>query len=62
MKIKVVNFQSFKDAINKFDGLATDENPKKITITFPHSNDKDVSKRMEKFFEVADGGNPEWNV
>jgi hypothetical protein len=61
MKIEVVDFQSFKDAINKFDDLAGLENSQKITIDFSN-HDKDIAKRMENFFEVADGGNPEWNV
>ena len=61
MKIKVVDFQSYKDAVNKFDNLAGQENPQKITIDFSN-HDKNVSEKFKKFFEVADGGNPEWNV
>lgn len=60
MEIRIVDFQSFKDAIKKFDELAPQEN-QKITINFSH-NDKDIAQKMSKFFEVADGGNPEWNV
>ena len=60
MKINVVDLQSFKDAINRFDKL-TPEDINKITINFSYK-DKDIAKRMEKFFEVADGGNPEWNI
>ena len=53
MTIKIVDFQSFKDAINRLDEFAVQENPQKITIDFS-SKDKDVAKRMEKFFEVAE--------
>ena len=34
----------------------------KPNSVFPQKEDKSVSERMQKFFEVADGENPSWNV
>ena len=61
MSIKIIDFQSYKDAINTLDKFVGEENSQNITINFSN-HDKDIAKRMENFFEVADGGNPEWNV
>lgn len=58
--MKIVDIKTFKNAINKLDNMAQDE-PSKIMINF-HQKDEGVSEKMQRFFEVADGGNPSWNV
>jgi hypothetical protein len=60
MTIRIIDFQSYQDAINKFDKLATQAN-QEITIDFTDKKDEDIVLRMKKFLEIADGnGNPEW--
>jgi len=54
--MKIVDFESFKKAINKLDSMAQGK-PEDINV-FPQ---KSTSERLKKFFEIADG-NPEWNV
>ena len=34
----------------------------KPNSVFPQKEDKSVAEKMQKFFEVADGENPSWNV
>ena len=57
MTIKIIDFQSYKDVINKFDEITADENLPKISITFPHN--KDVSKKIDEFLRIAYGEKPE---
>lgn len=47
----IVNFKSYKDAVNKFDGLAKPVMPKLNTV-FP---DESIADKMKRFFDVADG-------
>ena len=58
--MKIVDFDSFKKAINKLDSM-TQDNPAKIKIDFPKSEHKNAKDFFDKFFSIADG-NPEWNV
>jgi hypothetical protein len=56
--MKIVDFESYKNIINKLDGM-TQSDTSKISINFQY---EDSSKsRMEKFFSFADG-NPYWKV
>lgn len=56
----IVNFESFKSAINKLDSM-TEPNPAKINIEFPKSEHRTAKDFFDKFFGIADG-NPEWDV
>ena len=56
---KIVDFESYKSAINKFDKMAQ-EKPAKINIDFPKHDNK-AKDFFDKFFEIADG-KPEWDV
>lgn len=57
--VKIINLDLIREKINKFDSLANVDMTKPNSI-FPQKSD-DVSDKMKKFFEVADG-NPDWNV
>lgn len=57
--MKIVDFESFKKAINKLDAMAPEKT--KPLVVFPQKTEKSTAERLQKFFEVADG-NPEWNV
>lgn len=57
--MKIVDFKSYKEYVQKLDGMTQDD-PSKIKIDF-HYSDNSVSEKMKRFFDVADG-NPEWNV
>ena len=58
---KIISFEDYKGAINKYDDLAQN-NPAKIRIDFPKSeHNKSAEAFFDKFFTIADG-NPEWNV
>ena len=61
--MKIINFETIKEKVKKFDSMANVDMTKPNTI-FPHKDDdhKSVAERMQKFFEVADGENPSWNV
>lgn len=54
----IVDFESFKSAINKLDKMVKTE-PSKIDINFPKDQNR-AKDFFDKFFEIADG-NPEWN-
>jgi hypothetical protein len=54
----IVDFESFKSAINRLDKMAATE-PSKINIDFPKDGNR-AKDFFDKFFEIADG-NPEWN-
>ena len=57
--VKIINLDLIREKINKFDSLANVDMTKPNSIS-PQKSD-DVSDKMKKFFEVADG-NPDWNV
>ena len=55
--MKIVDIQSFKEAVNKLDLMAQEPN-----MPISVFNEKDsVSDKMKKFFDIADG-NPNWYV
>jgi len=54
--MEIVDFESYKKSVNKFDALAKPVVPKLNTV-FP---DDTVADKMKKFFDVADG-NSIWN-
>ncbi len=56
--MKIVDFKSFQKAINKLDNM-TNPTDKPITI---FNNDISIQEKMKKFFEIADGGNSDWNA
>ena len=59
----IINFETIKERINKLDAMATQVDvTKPITIFQKNLEKPTVGERMNKFFEVADGKNPEWNV
>lgn len=55
----IVDFESFKSAINKLDNM-TQEDLHKITVKFPKSDNR-AKDFFDKFFEIADG-KPEWDI
>lgn len=59
--MKIINFETIKEKINKLDSMAQTDMTKPNSI-FPNKDDKSVAEKMQKFFEVADGENPSWNV
>lgn len=59
--MKIVDFDSFKKTVNKLDKMAQVDMTKPNTV-FPQKTDETVADKMKKFFDVADGGNPSWNV
>ncbi len=59
--MKIINFESIREKVNKLDAMANTDMTKPNSI-FPHKEDKSVAERMQKFFETADGENPSWNV
>lgn len=58
--MKIVDFESFKNSVNKLDAMAAVDMTKPNSV-FPQKKDESVADKMKKFFEVADG-NPSWNV
>lgn len=56
--MKIVDFNSFKNAVNKLDAMAQTDMTKPNSI-FPQ--DASLADKMKKFFDVADG-NPDWNA
>lgn len=61
--MKIINFETIKEKINKLDSMANVDMTKPNSI-FPQKDDdkRTVTEKMQKFFEVADGENPSWNV
>ena len=59
--MKIINIEKIKEKVNKLDAMAKTDMTKPNSV-FPQKEDKSVSERMQKFFEVADGENPSWNV
>lgn len=59
--MKIINFETIKEKVNKLDAMANVDMTKLNSI-FPYKEDKSVAEKMQKFFEVADGENPSWNV
>lgn len=57
--MKIVDFESYKNTINKLDKMAQVDMSKPDTI-FPQKEDKSIVDRMKKFFDIADG-NSIWN-
>lgn len=61
--IMAIHFDTIKEKIAKLDAMATQVDvTKPITIFQKNLEKPTVGERMNKFFEVADGKNPEWNV
>ena len=59
----IINFETIKERINKLDAMATQVDMTKPNTFFQkHDEKQTVAERMSKFFDVADGKNPEWNV
>ena len=59
----IVNFNTIKEKINKLDTMASQVDMTKPNTIFQKNDEKlAVAERMNKFFEIADGKNPEWNV
>ena len=59
--MKIINFETIKEKINKLDAMAQTDMTKPNSV-FPQKEDKSVAEKMQKFFEIADGENPSWNV
>ena len=55
----IVDFNSFKSAINKLDKMAQTDMTKPNTV-FPQKNES-VQDKFQRFFQIADG-KPEWDV
>ena len=49
--MSIVDFESFKNRVNKFDAIAKPVTPK----LNPIFTDDSVSDKMKKFFDIADG-------
>lgn len=59
----IVNFNTIKEKINKLDTMASQVDMTNPNTIFQKNDEKlSVAERMNKFFEIADGKNPEWNV
>ena len=62
-KKMIVNFNTIKEKINKLDTMASQVDMTKPNTIFQKNDEQlSVAERMNKFFEIADGKNPEWNV
>ncbi len=58
-----IDFNTIKERINKLDTIASQIDMTKPNTIFQKNDEKlSISERMSKFFDVADGKNPEWNV
>ncbi len=57
---EIDNIVDFKNYINKLDKMASKVDMTKPNTILPQENDKSVSERLKKFFDVADG-NSIWN-
>ena len=61
--IMAIHFDTIKEKIAKLDAMASQVDvTKPITIFQKNLEKPTVGERMSKFFDVADGKNPEWNV
>ena len=59
----VIHFNTIKEKIDKLDALAGQiDVTQPITIFQKNLEKPTVGERMSKFFDVADGKNPEWKV
>ena len=59
----VIRFDIIKEKVNKLDAMASQvDATQPITIFQKNLEKPTVGKRMSKFFDVADGKNPEWNI
>ena len=59
--MKIINFDAVKEKINKLDAMAHTDMTKPNSV-FPQKEDKSVAEKMQKFFDIADGNNPSWNI
>lgn len=59
--MKIINFDAVKEKINKLDAMAYTDMTKPNSV-FPQKEDKSVAEKMQKFFDIADGNNPSWNI
>jgi len=57
-----MKFLDLKDKINKLDKLAETEDITSTLVAISKTNSKSCKKFFNKFFEITDGGNPEWDV
>ena len=57
-----IHFETIREIINKLDTLANQVDMTKPNTIFQPKEKPSVAERMNKFFDVADGKNPEWNV
>lgn len=53
--MKIVNFETIKEKVNKLDAMAQTDLTKINTVFPQNDNGKSVSERMKIFFSVADG-------
>lgn len=53
--MKIVNFETIKEKVNKLDAMAQIDLTKINTVFPQNDNGKSVSERMKIFFSVADG-------
>ena len=58
--MKIVDFKSFKDAVNKLDTMAQVDLTKPNSV-FPQKTEVNLSEKMKNFFDIADGSNHDWN-
>lgn len=59
----VIRFDIIKEKVNKLDAMASQVDvTQPITIFQKNLEKPTVGERMSKFFDVADGKNPEWNI
>ena len=58
--MKIVDFKSFKDAVNKLDTMAQVDLTKPNSV-FPEKQEVNLSEKMKNFFDIADGSNHSWN-
>lgn len=53
--MKIINFNSFKNSVNKLDAMTRDDSPASL---FPQNYDRTSAKDFfDKFFSIADGNN-----
>ncbi|CCY63435.1 MAG: hypothetical protein ACLSA2_05405 [Candidatus Gastranaerophilaceae bacterium] len=53
--MKIVNFETIKEKVNKLDAMAQTDLTKINTVFPQNNNGKSVSERMQIFFSIADG-------
>lgn len=60
--MKIVDFNSFKNSVNKLDSMAQVDMTKPNTV-FPQKEDKSSAKEFfDNFFNIADGNKAHWDV